>query len=78
MDDSYEKIIDLTKNRKWDLKVLREIFTNEVIKHIVQNVKPSNQERDRDKPYWMLNIKRVSKVKSVWWYVRHKEDSNKV
>lgn len=44
-DDSQEKNVDLTKNEEWDLEVLGDIFTDEVVEHIVQNVKPPKQEK---------------------------------
>ncbi|KAH0761396.1 hypothetical protein KY290_017469 [Solanum tuberosum] len=58
----------------WDIPKLRSKLSEEMIKHIVETIKPPTEGRKDDKPWWMANTKEVFYVKSVWELVRKRDE----
>lgn len=68
----------LVEGGEWNVQLLNEMFQQDIVQHIINNIKPPKEERGKDKPYWMLEVNGCFTVKSFWHYIRHKEDKNKI
>lgn len=44
-------VLELTYHGNWDIQKLQELFPQEVVHHIVENIKPPTSRGETDKPY---------------------------
>lgn len=75
-DNNYKSFRDLTKEHEWDVNILQQLLPQDMTDHIILNIKPPRIKSLADKPYWSLNPKGDFTVKTVWQYIRHKEEKN--
>lgn len=79
-ENTYTKestVLELTDHGEWNIQFLQELFPQEIVQHIVGNIKPPKIGGEEDKPFWALEVNGSFLIKSAWNYIRHKEDKNK-
>nr|XP_016480745.1 PREDICTED: uncharacterized protein LOC107801860 [Nicotiana tabacum] len=58
----------------WNVEKSMEILPEEFVVHILEKIKPPIMENTLDVPYWMLKTRGNFSVKSVWEYLRRRND----
>lgn len=61
-------------NGEWDRNKLRELLSEEMIEHILENIIPKVEECAMDRPWWMGNSCGTFIVKSSYECLRHKKE----
>ncbi|KAH0679359.1 hypothetical protein KY284_020444 [Solanum tuberosum] len=54
----------------WNEELLRNVFPENVVKHILNNIERFQELEERDNPMWMLNNSGKFIVKSTWDFIR--------
>lgn len=76
-DESVQNVNKVVQGNRWNEHKLRLLLHGELANHIVQNIKPQGGNFVLDKPFWMLEKRGESSVKSAWEYIeRRKEPRN--
>lgn len=66
-----EKDVDqLILNGSWNENMLRDIFPNDVMDHVLSNIEIGSTIGDMDTLFWMLTNSRKFSVKSAWETLR--------
>lgn len=80
-DTSFEDqttVRELAEDSEWNVQLLNGMFQQHIVEHIINNIKPPREEKGKDKPCWMLEANGCFTVKSIWHYIRHRKDKNKI
>lgn len=77
-DESYKYMNDVVKDEVWDVEVLKTIILEDLVQHIINNIKVSKLNQVVDRAYWKLNATGKFTVKSAWQYIRYKEEENEI
>jgi len=72
--DEEIEVKEFIENGSWKIEKLRENLSEEIVFHIVKNIKPNNYALT-DKPWWMGNSTRAFSVKSAYHILRNKRES---
>nr|XP_009759526.1 PREDICTED: uncharacterized protein LOC104212044 [Nicotiana sylvestris] len=74
IDEDIHNVNDLVENGMWNLEKIFQTLPEDLVNHIVQNIRPPNECAELDTPLWMLEIRGHFSVKSAWDYLRRRDN----
>ncbi|XP_075103669.1 uncharacterized protein LOC142178242 [Nicotiana tabacum] len=74
IDESVNNVHEVVRQDTWDVDKLVELLPEEIVEHIVDNIRPPAASDIVDKPFWMLETRESFSVKSDWDFLRRRKD----
>ncbi|XP_055823945.1 uncharacterized protein LOC129892399 [Solanum dulcamara] len=68
-DARIHNVKEMVVQGRWNKKKLMEVLSKDIIDHITQNVTIPKEERDLDRPWWILDTSGEFTIKSTWDFV---------
>lgn len=63
---------------KWSDQVIKDLIAKYLANHILGQIKPSRMDKGKNKSWWTREVKESFSIKSVWKYIRHKDEKNTI
>ncbi|XP_049396938.1 putative pentatricopeptide repeat-containing protein At5g59200, chloroplastic [Solanum stenotomum] len=70
--DEELEVKDFIRNNEWDVDKLRSVISEEMVQHIVMNIKARSKVDDSDKAWWVRSTNGFFTVKSAYQTMRSK------
>ncbi|KAF3653375.1 putative phospholipid hydroperoxide glutathione peroxidase [Capsicum annuum] len=75
-DDRYQYVQDLVLSGKWNEELLKNLFSKDMMAHILHKVRPPEWSSVKDKAIWIFDPREKFTIKSAWQYVRQRKMTN--
>ncbi|XP_055814563.1 uncharacterized protein LOC129884258 [Solanum dulcamara] len=71
-DASIQNVNEMIVQGRWNREKLREVLAKDIVDHIIDNITIPKEERDFDRPWWILDTSGEFTIKSTWDFIRQR------
>ncbi|XP_060195442.1 uncharacterized protein LOC132624727 [Lycium barbarum] len=69
-DERIQNVKEMVVQGRWNRGKLMEVLFEDIVDHIMENITPPREEREFDRPWWILDTSGEFTIKSTWDFIR--------